>query len=110
MKLLWATRVFLVSYGGADVAMDCMFKALVLVAGCRFVTPEQLQAVSRRGVADPNERRRRVERRIQAKVAALELVAGRGLVTPYQLQAVSMRGVADPDEGLRRAHRGIQLP
>ena len=92
------------------VAMDRVVKALVLVAGCRFGTPEHLQSVSRRLVADPDERRRRVERRLQSKFAALALVAGSRFGTPEHLQAVSRRGVADPDERLLRAHRGIQLP
>ena len=90
--------------------MDRVFKALALVAGLRFVTPDQLQAVARRGTADPGERRRRVERRILAMFAAMALVAGRPFVTPDQLQAVSRRGMADPEERLLRIHRGSVSP
>ena len=92
------------------MAMDRVFKALALVAGLRFVTPDQLQAIARRGIAKPGERILRVERGIQAMFAALVLVAGSRCLTPDQLQAVARRGMADPEDRLLRIHRGSVSP
>jgi hypothetical protein len=92
------------------ISMDRVFDALVLVAASHFVTPDQLQAVARRGMAKSCERIRRVERGIQAMFASLVLVAARRFVPLDQLQAVARRGQAEPEERIRRAHRGIRLP